>query len=566
MVKSVNKQLGIQSPSKVFKEIGKFAIAGLIQGLDSVDESKLKGVTNKIEGYFKKSKIKINVDIDASGISGKVKVQAATPTEKPADFAKNITKSIEDGFQKAKPKANFLGAIFGGIGSLITIPLAATLRGAFESIGTPLGLQLGTGVSKAIQSTLGQNIGSLELISQKAVEKSLQAIPKAQEAIVEVIKNNPIGGAVVKQLELLQRTLELYSINLSPQKAIKSLATDGERAIASSSATFTSQEAQFKATKKAKASAASEFLDIANNQENVQKIVPQIKQKEEDLAKKQQKLQAAQQAIAALEVRLQKIAELPVEQRGAAETSIKSKMAEFSEVLAGGNLSIEEDVKAIASLKKTGADYFERLNNQIKLLADLGVEQELSSQSAQLLKSMEIFEQMATAQKSVQTAQGSVKTNAKTSTEIRGKKLTKLTDLAASAKTNLDSVIASPDAEPAQIQKLQQRSAAANKALDLYKLELADPAKEIEKLNKKLTAANEVLAENIQELQTRLTKAIPTLYSNASREVVKVDNLHEIPQQKPRSIVQEQKEYYSEGAILQREQGKKKEQEIKRKV
>ncbi|QLE47850.1 hypothetical protein FD724_06815 [Nostoc sp. C057] len=45
--------------------------------------------------------------------------------------------------------------------------------------------------------------------------------------------------------------------------------------------------------------------------------------------------------------------------------------------MAGGNLSIEQDIKAIASLKKTGADYFERLNSQIKLLADLGIEQEL---------------------------------------------------------------------------------------------------------------------------------------------------------------------------------------------
>lgn len=241
-------------------------------------------------------------------------------------------------------------------------------------------------------------------------------------------------------------------------------------------------------------------------------------------------------------------------------------MAEFSEVLAGGNLSIEQDIKAIASLKKTGADYFERLNSQIKLLADLGIEQELSSQSAELLKSMEIFGQMAAAQKSVQIAQGSVKTNAKTSTAIRGKKLTKLTDLATSAKTNLDSAIVSPDATPEQVQKLQKRAAAANKALDLYKLELADPAKEIEKLNRKLAAANEVLAENIQELQTRLTKAIPALYSNASHEVVKVGNLNEIAPQKPKSVVQEQKEYYSEGAILQREQGKKKEQEIKRNI
>ncbi|WP_375495379.1 hypothetical protein, partial [uncultured Nostoc sp.] len=636
MVKSVNRQLGIQSPSKVFREIGKFAIAGLIQGLDSVDESKLKGVTNKIEGYFKKSKIKINVDIDASGISGKVKVQAATPTEKPADFAKNITKSIEDGFQKAKPKANFLGAIFGGIGSLITIPLAATLRGAFESIGTPLGLQLGTGVSKAIQSTLGQNIGSLELISQKAVEKSLQAIPAAQSAIVEVIQSNPIGSAVAKQLELLQRTLELYSINLSPQKAIKSLATDEERAVASSSANFESIAGRSKSRKKAKAAASDEFVLIADQRKAVEKINQQLAQKEKPVAQKAQEIKQIELAIAKAELIKSKLDKLPatdsedelkkregvrvsadkniaenkakleqvkktkslpekvanlqevqsslskakatqdkftllppttskeeLQKRAVFELSAKKEIAELSEIIAIANAEIASDTKEIEGLRKAKSAYLEKLNKQIRVLAELGIEKDLSGETAEILKGIDIFEQSISGQKAVANARKNVKTNANTPEPIREKKLQKLKGLATSAKTNLESALANPETDISEIPKLKKRSSAANKALELYKLEISDPAKEIEKLNEKLANGNAALAKNIQELQVRLTQAIPTLFRNASEEVVKVGNLGEI---KPKSIVQEQKEYYSEGAILQREQGKKKEQEIKRKV
>ncbi|MEH1777122.1 tape measure protein [Nostoc sp.] len=536
MVKSVNKQLGIQSPSKVFREIGKYAIAGLMQGLETVDESKIKGVTNKIEGYFKKSKIKINVDIDASGISGKVKAQApVSPTEKPADFAKNISKAIEDGFQKAKPKANFLGAIFGGLGSLITVPLAATLRGAFEGIGTPLGLQLGAGVSKAIQSTLGQSIGSLELISQRAVEKSLQAIPAAQSAIVEVIKANPIGGAVVKQLELLQRTLELYSINLSPQKAVKSLATEEERAVASSSATFESQQSQFKSRKKAKASASNEFVSIVEQKGEVDKISELIKKKEQELTAKAKKLQSAQNAIASLQAKQEKLASLPqpksqaeAKSRIATDTSLKKQITEMSQALTGGSLTIEQDIKDIQSLKDAKNAYLEKLNKQIKILAELGIEKDLSGETAEILKGIDVFEQLLSAQKAVAEVQKNIKTNARTPESIRPKKLQKLEGQAKDAKTNLEQAIASTDATPEQVQKLQKRAAAANKALDLYKLEISDPAKEIENLNQKLASGNAALAKNIQELQARLTQAIPALFRNASQEVVKVGNLNEI--------------------------------------
>ncbi|MBD2437361.1 tape measure protein [Nostoc sp. FACHB-110] len=530
LVKSVRKGLQIQSPSRVFRDIGEYAAQGLVQGLQSGTDSQVKGVVNRIENTFKSAKIRatVELDIDRSKISA-----LKTSISVDGEIGKNITSAIEQGFKNAKPKTGFLSSIFGGIGSLITAPLAGAFRGAFEGVGTPIGRQVGSGVAKAIQSTLGAEIGSLELISQKAVEKSLAAIPGATNAIVATIKANPIGNAVAKQLELLQRTLERYSINLSPKQAIKSLSSSEERAVASSSATFTSQEAEFKSRKKAKAAASNEFISLVDKQGDVDKISETIKQREKELAAKVKKLQTAQQAIASLEAQLAKIAQLPQQQRATAEAPIKAKIAELSQALAGGTASIEQDTKDIASLKQTKSAYFEKLNNQIKILAELGIESNLSSQSADILKGIEVFEQMVTAQKALQEAQKNVKTNAKTPDAIRGKKLDKLTGLAVGAKTELDKAIASPDATPAQIQQLQKRAAAANKALDLYKLELADPAKEIDKLNQKLANGNAVLAQNIQDLQARLIQAIPALLREASQEVVKVGNLNEIPTPSP---------------------------------
>ncbi|MEH2201180.1 tape measure protein [Nostoc sp.] len=603
IVRAVRTQLGIQSPSKVFKEIGKYAIAGMMQGLDSVDESKLKGVVDKVENYFKKSKIKINLDIDASGISGRVKAQApVSPVERTGDFGKNITKSIEDGFQKAKPKANFLGAIFGGLGSLITVPLAATLRGAFEGIGTPLGLQLGTGVTKAFQSTLGANIGSLELISQKAIEKSLQAIPAAQSAIVEVIKNNPIGGAVVKQLELLQKTLESYGINLSPQEAVKSLATDGERAAASSSANFESITTRSKTRKKAKAAASDEFVSIVEQRGSVEKINSTLAEKEKSVAQKAKEIKQIELAIAKNESVKFKLDKLPstdsedelkkretirasadkniaenkvqleqakktkslpekvahleeiqtslskakatqdkfsllpkatskeeLQKRAVFELAVKKEIAELSEILAVANAEIASDIKEIEGLKKAKSAYLEKLNKQVRVLAELGVEKDLSSQTAEILKGIDVFEQLVSAQKGVANARKNVKTNANTPEPIRQKKLEKLEGLALGAKTNLEQALANPGTDASEIPKLKKRATSANKALDLYKLEISDPAKEIEKLNQKLANGNAALAKNILELQTRLTKAIPALFNDASQEVVKVANLNQIP-------------------------------------
>lgn len=530
LVKSVRKGLAIQSPSRVFREIGEYAAQGLVQGLQSGTDSQVKGVVNRIENTFKNAKIRatVELDIDRSKI-GALKTSISVDGE----IGKNITSAIELGFKNAKPKTGFLSQIFGGIGSLITAPLSGALRGAFEGVGTPVGKQVGAGVAKAIQSTLGAEIGSLELISQKAVEKSLSAIPSATNAIVATIKANPIGSAVAKQLETLQRTLELYGLNLSPKQAIKSLSSSEERAVVSSSATFLNQEAEFKSRKKAKAAASNEFITLVDKQGDVDKISELIKQREQELAAKVKKLQTAQQAIASFEVQLAKIAQLPQQQRASAEAPIKAKIAELSQVLAGGSATIEQDTKDIASLKQTKSAYFEKLNNQIKILAELGIESNLSSQSAEILKGIDVFEQMVTAQKALQEAQKNVKTNAKTPEAIRGRKLEKLTGLATSAKTELDKAIASPDATPAQIQQLQKRLTAANKALDLYKLELADPAKEIEKLNQKLANGNAVLAQNIQDLQARLIQAIPALFREASQEVVKVGNLNEIPQASP---------------------------------
>ncbi|MBW4433072.1 MAG: hypothetical protein KME28_15410 [Pelatocladus maniniholoensis HA4357-MV3] len=105
--------------------------------------------------------------------------------------------------------------LFGSLAGLILSPVQQALQGVLLGIGAPIGMQLGSGIAKGVQSSLGSQIGSLELIAQRATEKSIQAIPKIQQELVETIRANPIGNVVVKQLETLQQVLERFSINLS---------------------------------------------------------------------------------------------------------------------------------------------------------------------------------------------------------------------------------------------------------------------------------------------------------------------------------------------------------------
>lgn len=197
MVKSVNKQLGIQSPSKVFRDIGKFAIAGLMQGLDSVDESKLKGVTNKIESYFKKSKIKVSIDADTGDFNPLKNVTLV-------GFDEKITTAIESGFKNSRPKPpSTFSKIFSGIGNTLLAPLQGITTGAFQGVGLQLSQQLGLGLSRGIESQLSPVIGSFELLGEKLITG---VAPKLGSTV-----GGKIAGAILNSAPLQNLKNELAS-------------------------------------------------------------------------------------------------------------------------------------------------------------------------------------------------------------------------------------------------------------------------------------------------------------------------------------------------------------------
>ncbi|MEH2148586.1 hypothetical protein [Nostoc sp.] len=66
MVKSVNKQLGIQSPSRVFRQIGEYAAAGLMQGLDAIDPSRIQGRVDGVINQFDRIR---NYDFGTGNVS-----------------------------------------------------------------------------------------------------------------------------------------------------------------------------------------------------------------------------------------------------------------------------------------------------------------------------------------------------------------------------------------------------------------------------------------------------------------------------------------------------------------
>ena len=217
MVRSVNKQLGIQSPSKVFRDIGKYAIAGLMQGLDSVDESKLKGVVSKIEDYFKKSNIEINVKVKGSPSGQIQQTQTANKLFDPSagllkSFESDISKSIEKGFKSASKKslfatlvggaASIISGIAGAFGSLamglVLLPfkagiavIASIFSGAGEKIGRDLSSGVSGGIKSALSNALSNFVGNGEIVGAALGEQIAQstgnALKKAMPGLASVV-------------------------------------------------------------------------------------------------------------------------------------------------------------------------------------------------------------------------------------------------------------------------------------------------------------------------------------------------------------------------------------------
>ncbi|BBD69525.1 hypothetical protein Mfla_2689 [Nostoc commune NIES-4072] len=346
MVKSVNKQLGIQSPSRVFREIGKYAIAGLIQGLDSVDESKLKGVTNKIEGFFKKSKIKINVDVNSGDFNPLKNISGAEASEK-------ITSAIEEGFKKSRPKPpSTFSKIFSGIGDTLLAPLKGITIGAFEGVGLQLSKQLGTGLGRGIESQLAPIIGSFDLLGEKLVTS---AIPKL---------GNTVGGKIASAI-LKSPPLQKLKQDLAGQ--ITSIVGESEQLIASTAGKQQNRQRQQQLQKLSQQELGIELQTaIANapqRQQQAQKIkqeiLPQYQQEVKSKSSQLSSLQADRELLTNVgtetEEIKQAVEEIDLQIAQASSALVEAKKAEqFLQQQIAGLLG--ETSGAVGKLRMAGAD------------------------------------------------------------------------------------------------------------------------------------------------------------------------------------------------------------------
>ncbi|MBN3875230.1 tape measure protein [Nostoc sp. JL23] len=346
MVKSVNKQLGIQSPSKVFREIGKYAIAGLMQGLDSVDESKLKGVVNKIEGYFKKSKIRVDVDVNSGDFNPLKNITSAGIGEK-------ITSAIEEGFKKSRPKPpSTFSKIFSGIGDTLLAPLKGIATGVFEGVGLQLSKQLGAGLGRGIESQLGPIIGSFDLLGEKLITS---AIPKL---------GNTVGGKIAGAI-LNSAPLQKLKQDLAGQ--ITSIVGESEQLIASQAGVQKNKQRQQQQQKLSQRELGLQLQTaIANapqRQQQAQKIkqeiLPQYQQEVKSKSSQLSTLQADRELLVATGTETEEIKlavdkiDLQIAQASSALGEAKKAEQFLQQQIAG---LLGETNGAVGKLKMAGAN------------------------------------------------------------------------------------------------------------------------------------------------------------------------------------------------------------------
>ncbi|MEH1822118.1 MAG: tape measure protein [Nostoc sp.] len=225
LVSAVRRQLGIQSPSKVFREIGKYAIAGLMQGLDSVDT---RAIVNKITSEFRAINLSAEVRLvaDTKGLQRQITggLVATVSVEVSGNSTSKLSDSIADAVAHAVKKTSSKG-LFGGILdmvaapfklasgamlSVVTLPFKAlgaglghTFEGLFLGAGLPLGESLGAGIAKGVNKALkGKFNANLSQIGINLTDlsKADWNLAKAIDALF--IEGNPIGKArnAVKEL------------------------------------------------------------------------------------------------------------------------------------------------------------------------------------------------------------------------------------------------------------------------------------------------------------------------------------------------------------------------------
>jgi hypothetical protein len=107
MVRSVNKQLGIQSPSRVFRQIGKYAADGLLEGLQSVNRSDVRRIVTDIANEFKAIDVgvKVGLNPDIAGLQKKLGNAKISISLQADSIGSDISKAVEKGVRGASKQS-----------------------------------------------------------------------------------------------------------------------------------------------------------------------------------------------------------------------------------------------------------------------------------------------------------------------------------------------------------------------------------------------------------------------------------------------------------------------------
>lgn len=180
--------LGIQSPSRVFKEYGRYSKQGYLHDLKP-SSGEIRDIVKGIENEFRVSNIQIDVKINPR--FSKTPQNQILDTEKNIGIAKNITDSIEKGFKNVKPKDNIFGSLFKVAGNIALAPIQGAFQGAFGGVGLSLGEKVGNSVLKGIESSFSDIIGSFDLVGEAIGDKIASEV---QDVIAASGKSTKVVG------------------------------------------------------------------------------------------------------------------------------------------------------------------------------------------------------------------------------------------------------------------------------------------------------------------------------------------------------------------------------------
>ena len=547
LVASVKKQLGIQSPSRVFRKLGEYTIEGFTDGLGTgLDD--VRQVVKNIEKQFKDAKLdvqaKLKIDrkeaqreivnsrlkIEPEFVFDRKKIQKELTKEsykvgaekQDSKAIKDISESIHEGFKKVK-SGGLISSLFGAV----AFPITSILQGSFMGVGSIVGEQVGTGISKGVQSLTGSSIGSLEILSQRAFEKGITAavagIPEISKVLADTIQSLPIGSLVVdkitNQLKIIENILDNFGIDLSPRnigKSVKELVTPEEIALATGSSAFKEGRAGNKSRKEAQIAAINNFASVIPQRNIAVNVSQQISEKQVLVSKQEVLLKRAKDALS--------------------KTTSSKEKRELGELIATGEDAISQAKEEIENLKEVESNfikkYLENISHSIELLKNTGINDESIREVESFINEFsQQFEKLSSLKLTL-TEQEQVPRYV-TSAAIKDAKLEKLQSNSDKRQQQLSETLANPTATEAQKLKSQKFAESAKKALDLYVEELGSPVAEFHRLAKDLKAVEPLLDGALQDIGSKLESTLPERIASATREVVDVGNLDKIPQAKP---------------------------------